>query len=65
MYHYVTLRVSIFFLIYHFLAPCQVTLFRLHMLERKKRIIKEKGKSRTYFIKSGHAVLKINYNIKL
>lgn len=27
-------RVSVFF--YHFLAQCQVTIFRLHMLEKKK-----------------------------
>lgn len=73
--HYVTLRVSIFF--YHFFAPCQVTVLRLHMLEMKnlkKRIIKEKGKWKTYFIynnkvdliiRSGHAVLKINHIINL
>lgn len=34
MCHYVTLRVNIF---YHFFAPCQVTVFRLHMLEIKKK----------------------------
>lgn len=59
--------------VYHLFAPCRVTVFRLHMLD-KKNIMKDKGKSKPYFIynnkvvlikTSGHAVLKIKYIIKL